>query len=72
MPAILPGEKEGAWLRQGTVGPDTLASLLGPFPASEMEAFPVSGRVNDPANDGPDLIRPLARVEKQVSLPLGD
>jgi putative SOS response-associated peptidase YedK len=64
MPAILPGEKEETWLRQGPVSPADLVSLLAPYPASEMEAFPVSGAVNDPANDSPDLIRPLRGLEK--------
>jgi putative SOS response-associated peptidase YedK len=60
MPAILPREKEEVWLRPGPVGPADLGSLLAPYPAGEMEAYPVSGRVNDPANDGPGLVRPLA------------
>jgi putative SOS response-associated peptidase YedK len=59
MPAILPWGKEEAWLRPGPVGPADLASLLAPYPAGEMEAYPVSGKVNDPANDGPGLVRPL-------------
>jgi putative SOS response-associated peptidase YedK len=59
MPAILPREREEAWLRPGPVGPADLESLLAPYPAGEMEAFPVSGKVNDPANEGPDLVRPL-------------
>jgi putative SOS response-associated peptidase YedK len=60
MPAILPREKEEAWLRPGPVGSADLGSLLAPYPPGEMEAYPVSGKVNDPANDGPDLVRPLA------------
>ncbi|HVP24459.1 MAG TPA: SOS response-associated peptidase [Methanomicrobiales archaeon] len=64
MPAILPVEREETWLRQGPVGPADLASLLSPYPASEMEAFPVSGAVNDPAKDGPELVRPLSGLEK--------
>jgi putative SOS response-associated peptidase YedK len=59
MPAILLREREEGWLRPGPVGPADLESLLAPYPAGEMEAFPVSGKVNDPANEGPDLIRPL-------------
>jgi putative SOS response-associated peptidase YedK len=59
MPAILPRKREETWLRPGPVGPADLESLLAPYPAGEMEAFPVSGKVNDPANEGPDLIRPL-------------
>jgi len=63
MPAILPREKEAAWIRPGPVGSAELGDLLGPYPAGEMEAFPVSGKVNDPENEGPDLIRPLPGLE---------
>jgi putative SOS response-associated peptidase YedK len=47
MPVILPEEAYSAWLNQ----PD--ASLLQPFPADRMEAFPVSTYVNTPKNQGP-------------------
>ena len=60
MPAILPREKEEAWIRPGEVGPVDLARMLAPYPPGEMEAYPVSGMVNDPVNDGHGLIRPLA------------
>ena len=60
MPAILGRENEARWLQAGEIGPGDLAGVLAPYPAPEMEAYPVSGRVNDPANDGPDLVRPLA------------
>jgi len=59
MPAILPREKEEEWLRPGPVGGHGIGALLGPYPAGEMEAWPVSSLVNDPGNDGPGLIRPL-------------
>jgi len=32
--------------------------LLKPYPADEMTAYPVSTRVNDVKNDGPELIEP--------------
>ncbi|MDQ7012857.1 MAG: SOS response-associated peptidase family protein [Planctomycetota bacterium] len=34
-------------------------SLFDPFPAEEMEAFPVSTRVNSPRNDDPSLVEPI-------------
>ena len=64
MPAILPGEKEVAWIQAGEVGPEDLARILVPYPPGEMEAYPVTGEVNDPANDEPGLIRPLPGLEK--------
>jgi putative SOS response-associated peptidase YedK len=40
----------------------TLPALepLVPYDATAMEAYPVSLRVNRPANDTPDIIEPLA------------
>ena len=64
MPAILPREKEEAWIRPGEVGTGDLARMLAPYPLGEMESYPVSGEVNDPVNDGPGLIRPLPGLEK--------
>jgi len=63
MPAILPRHQEESWIRPGRIGPSDIARILAPFPAGEMEAFPVSGMVNDPANEGPGLIRPLKGLE---------
>jgi putative SOS response-associated peptidase YedK len=34
--------------------------LLEPYPAAELEAFPVSPRVNSPQYDDPECIAPLA------------
>jgi len=59
MPVILPEEKEGVWLDLGLTDPDELAEVLRPYPADLMEGYEVSRRVNSPANEGKDLIRPL-------------
>ena len=37
-----------------------LTSLLRPYPSDQLEAFPVSPRVNSPNNDDPECIAPLA------------
>lgn len=44
--------------------PDRLDVLacLGPYPAERMTGYPVSTAVNAVVNDGPALIKPLARV----------
>jgi putative SOS response-associated peptidase YedK len=72
MPAILPQERERDWLGPNSVSSADLEKLLVPYPAEEMEAYPVSGRVNDPGNEGPDLIRLLPGLEKYIFLPLGE
>ncbi|MDI6719605.1 MAG: SOS response-associated peptidase [Methanomicrobiales archaeon] len=56
MPVILSRENEDAWMRGGTLEPDELERLLAPYPSHELEAYPVSPAVNNPANEGPDLI----------------
>ena len=64
MPAILPREQEEGWIGAGRIGPADLARILVPYPCGEMEAYPVSGRVNDPMNEEPGLIQPLPELEK--------
>jgi hypothetical protein len=38
---------------------DVLTALLAPYPASEMEAFPVSRIVNSPRNDSEECVKPV-------------
>lgn len=38
---------------------EALQKLLKPYPAEEMRACPVTARVNDVKNDGPELIEPV-------------
>jgi putative SOS response-associated peptidase YedK len=63
MPAILPRGEEESWIRAGDLGAAEIPGILTPYPAGEMEACPVSGKVNDPKNEGPGLIRPLPGLE---------
>jgi len=57
MPVILDPEDYDPWLTAAdTTVPQT---LLQPFPAQLMTAFPVSTRVNSVKNDTPDVIEPL-------------
>ena len=61
MPVILSPEYYGAWLGEDEPqSPKVLEALLLPFPAEEMQCYPVSRRVNSPANDDADLVMPLA------------
>ncbi len=58
MPVILGHDARTAWL-DPEAPPEILAALLAPYPAAEMETYPVSRRVNDPGNDDPACIEPL-------------
>ena len=59
MPAILHPDDESTWLNKET-SPARLQALLAPYPAEEMEAYPVSRAVNSPANQGVELMQPVA------------
>ncbi len=60
MPVILEPRHYSMWLGPADIPADTLPRLLGPFPTPSMTAYPVSTLVNDPANDSPRCIEPLA------------
>ncbi len=59
MPVILSRESEAIWLDPTIEDPEMLLPLLMPYPAEEMDVFPVSTKVNSPANDSTDCIEPL-------------
>lgn len=56
MPVILPRNAYAQWIDPTPHFPVDLNSLLVPYPAGEMEAYPVSTLVNSPANDRPEII----------------
>jgi putative SOS response-associated peptidase YedK len=56
MPVILPREDFAAWLDPQRTDAAQVMPLLRPYPAEEMACYPVSRRVNSPANDDPTLI----------------
>ena len=60
MPVILPPEDYAMWLDPDFDEKEPLASLLKPYPADAMEAYPVSRRVNKPSNNAPSVLEPAA------------
>ncbi len=60
MPVILPHEDYELWLDPAVREPEELLPLLAPYPADDMEAYPVSRMVNSPSNDDPGCIEPAA------------
>jgi len=58
MPVILPEYAAETWLTPGLLPAEELMPLLVPYPPEQMEAFPISPRVNSPHNEGEDLINP--------------
>lgn len=56
MPVILPKEVEDLWLDPSVGDHRRLLDILGPYPADEMDAYPVSSLVNSVKNDSPACI----------------
>ncbi|MDH4193605.1 MAG: SOS response-associated peptidase [Nitrospirota bacterium] len=59
MPVILPEQAYASWLNPGLNNTVYLSGLLEPYPAEEMEAYPVSPMVNNPRNDQPECMMPV-------------
>lgn len=59
MPAIVPPELYLEWIDPAERDEREMASILGPYPAEEMEAYPVSRTVNSPKNEVPACVEPV-------------
>jgi putative SOS response-associated peptidase YedK len=55
MSVILDSEHFDWWM---TGAKDEIWQLLVPGPAEELAAYPISRQVNNPRNEGPELLRP--------------
>jgi putative SOS response-associated peptidase YedK len=60
MPVILEPDSYDLWLDPAFTD---VADLLKPYDASLMRSYPVSGRINDPANDDADCCSPADAVQ---------
>jgi putative SOS response-associated peptidase YedK len=60
MPVILAERDWPAWLGEVSTTPAEAKTLLRPYPASEMELWPVDKRVGKVGNDGPELAQPIS------------
>lgn len=69
MPVILPCAAFAAWLEGAPVSPGRLVSWLAPYPAEEMEAYPVGRQVNRPSAEGKGLIAPVAASLRPTGKP---
>jgi putative SOS response-associated peptidase YedK len=59
MPVIVAPEDYARWLDLELQDPIEIGPMLAPYPAELMRAYPVSMRVNNVKNDGPELVQPL-------------
>jgi putative SOS response-associated peptidase YedK len=60
MPVILPHEVYDRWLDPALKDPEALQALLLPYPAQEMEGYPVATWVNNARHEGAECIVPKA------------
>jgi putative SOS response-associated peptidase YedK len=60
IPIILPPTAYGVWLDPAVCDVEPVQALLTSYPADEMIAYPVSPRLNNPANESPACIASLA------------
>jgi putative SOS response-associated peptidase YedK len=63
MPVILHPDGASLWL-QPDASPETLKTMLQPFPSGEMTCHPVGFRVNRAESQGPELIAPVTILEQ--------
>jgi putative SOS response-associated peptidase YedK len=56
MPVVLPRDFESDWL---AAAPDTRTELCQRYPKTDLDAYEISTRVNNPGNDDPLVIEPL-------------
>ena len=60
MPVIMPPEYYELLLDPAVREPERLLPLLEPYPATDMETYPVSRMVNSPSNDEPGCVERVA------------
>ncbi|CAJ1001055.1 SOS response-associated peptidase [Brevibacillus aydinogluensis] len=60
MPVILRQEDEDLWLDRESFDPELLRSLLAPYDAGQMRAYPVPTIVGSPKNDCPECIKEVS------------
>jgi putative SOS response-associated peptidase YedK len=65
MPVIIDPVDYETWL---DADPSEVGSLLRPYPAEKMRAYPVSRRANSPDNDDAEIIAPVSSEPAQGSL----
>jgi putative SOS response-associated peptidase YedK len=59
-PVVLPPDLIGPWLNPTLTSPDTVRELLAAVPSPLLQTYEVSKAVNSAANNGPELIVPVA------------
>jgi putative SOS response-associated peptidase YedK len=67
MPVILPREAEAIWLDPAVQDVGQPTALLRPYSADDLEAYPVSRRVNAVRQNDPSLLKRVAEHARKAS-----
>jgi putative SOS response-associated peptidase YedK len=59
-PVVIPPERRAPWLEPELTDPSHVRALLAEVPPPRLEPDRVSTEVNDPRNNGPELVQPVA------------
>ena len=70
MPVILEQRSWDLWLDRAVQDVDRIVRLLVPASDRLLEAWPISTRVNNVANEGPELLEPIDATTHPPALPL--
>ena len=62
MPVIVPQPAWDIWLDRTVTDPAVLADLFEPTPDGFLIAVPVSARVNNPRNNGPECVEDVGEI----------
>jgi len=65
MPVILAADAYGSWLDPAEQRPDFLQAMVAARVGDDLVVTPVSTRVNNPRNEGPENVRPLFAQDLQ-------
>jgi putative SOS response-associated peptidase YedK len=68
MPVILPAAHYAPWLDPGITDPEQIRPLIVARPESELAAWPISRRVNNPRLDEASLLEPEAEAAPEARL----
>jgi putative SOS response-associated peptidase YedK len=67
MPVIMPRKFWHAWMDPSATPPE-LMPMLQAFPAEEMEAYPVTRKVNQKGFEGPECIEPIVPAQGDLGI----
>lgn len=69
MPVILTKEQEELWLSED-ISPEELLNMIEPYSDDDLDAFPVSNKVNNVRNNDVSLIQPIEEPPEITELTL--